>query len=70
VAEKKKSSKKAAEPVPAQPATPAAPVDPNAPKVLGPGVIKRPKRDPAAPEQVGGQELTYKPSDQVFRRRG
>ena len=82
MAERKKSTKKAAivpapEPeaktearaaFPAPPAPQAA--EPQRPQVIGPGVMKRPKRDPSAPEQVGGQDLTYKPSEQVFRRRG
>jgi hypothetical protein len=37
-------------------------------KVLGPGVMKRPRRDPDAPA-TGTDEVKYTPSEQVFRRR-
>jgi hypothetical protein len=68
VAEKKSSKKAPAAPAP-QP-TPAPPaVASDAPKVLGPGVVKRPKRDPSAPVPGGPEDLNYKPSEQVFRRR-
>lgn len=36
--------------------------------IVGPGVVKRPKRDPAAPPPPG-EEIVYTPSEQVFRRR-
>jgi hypothetical protein len=38
------------------------------PTMLGPGVTKRPKRDPAAPPPHDA-ELGFTPSEQVFRRR-
>jgi hypothetical protein len=59
---------------PKKPASKAAPHKPKEEKklvegtVLGPGVVKRPKRDPAAPPPHG-EEIVYTPSDQVFRRR-
>ena len=61
----KKSPKKAPAKEPEKPPTPA----PDALKVLGPGVMKRPKRDPSA-APVGADEVRYTPSEQVFRRRG
>lgn len=64
MAEKKPPKK----PAPKAPETPA-PAAADAPKVLGPGVVKRPKRDPSAPPPTGS-EPDYKPSEQVFRRRG
>ena len=69
MAEKKTPRKKQAQPAPAQP-VPPAPVAaaPEAAKVIGPGVVKRPKRDPSAPP-APGDEPNYKPSEQVFRRR-
>ena len=37
-------------------------------RLIGPGVVKRAKRDPA--EQAAGPvEVEYTPSEQVFRRR-
>ena len=61
----KKTTKKpvnAQEPVP--PPVPAKPVG----LVLGPGVVKRPKKDPA---ELAAQAdaVPYQPSEQVFRRR-
>ena len=63
MAEKRPPTPKKKEAAPAD-AAPAA----DAPKVLGPGVVKRPKRDPAAPP-APGDEPNYQPSEQVFRRR-
>jgi hypothetical protein len=54
----------AEQPAKAEPATPVAPP----PVILGPGVLKRPKRDPAA-LPLGADEVKYTPSEQVFRRR-
>lgn len=65
MAEKKSTRKPAAAVKPAEPTPPS----PDAPKVIGPGVVKRPKRDPTAPTPAG-EEIRYTPSDQVFRRRG
>ena len=70
MAEKKSSKKAPAAPAPApQPPPASAPAAADAPKVLGPGVVKRPKRDPSAPAPSGPEDLNYKPSEQVFRRR-
>lgn len=77
MAEKKSPRKKEAKAAPAEapapvaqaPAAPAASAAPEAPKVIGPGVMKRPKRDPNAPPPPG-EVPDYRPSDQVFRRRG
>ncbi len=70
----KKSAKKTSKD--AQPEKPKAEAKPaeikpaaEAPKVLGPGVVKRPKRDPNVPVPQTDGEVTYMPSDQVFRRR-
>ena len=62
----KKSTKK---PQKSQPATGPKPAGPETPKVIGPGVVKRPKREPAAPAAGGTEDLGYTPSEQVFRRR-
>lgn len=64
MAEKKSTKKPAAAAKPAE----STPPSPDAPKVIGPGVVKRPKRDPAAPA-AAGEEIRYTPSEQVFRRR-
>lgn len=59
---------------PKKPASAGSPPKAKAPKklvegtVIGPGVVKRPKRDPTAPPPPG-EEIAYTPSDQVFRRR-
>ena len=45
----------------------AAPAEPK-PTVIGPGVMKRPKRDPSLPPPPD-ENLPYVPSAQVFRRK-
>ncbi len=60
-----KSPKKPASKPPPSPKAATKPVEGT---VLGPGVVKRPKRDPAAPPPAS-EEIPYTPSDQVFRRR-
>jgi hypothetical protein len=37
-------------------------------QLIGPGVVKRPRREPTT-ESTPGEDLGYKPSEQVFRRR-
>ena len=38
-------------------------------QVLGPGVVKRARRDPATAPAAGSETPEYTPSEQVFRRR-
>ena len=45
----------------------AVPAEPK-PTVIGPGVMKRPRRDPSLPPPAD-ENLPYKPSEQVFRRK-
>jgi len=61
-------AKQEPKPTPPAEAAPAVPA-PAKPTVLGPGVVKRPKRDPNVPVKQTDGEVTYLPSDQVFRRR-
>jgi hypothetical protein len=60
-----KTPKKPASKTPPSPKDTPKPVEGT---VLGPGVVKRPKRDPSAPAPAS-EEIPYTPSDQVFRRR-
>lgn len=46
-----------------------APDETGAPQVVGPGVMKRPKRESEGARGSGDEGLSYTPSEQVFRRR-
>ncbi len=45
------------------------PAEQNKPQVVGPGVVKRPKREVEETATKKDEQLDYTPSEQVFRRR-
>jgi hypothetical protein len=66
---REKSVKRTPKKAETTPAPPPASAPDEKGRVIGPGVVKRPKRAPGEEAAAGGAPIPYTPSEQVFRRK-